>query len=277
MSDNLTDDEARAFQEEADQELTPDCMPRETQKTRRRVGPPRRFDQTQLHEDHHGKYVHRDYAAHFFRWGWVSRQIRQGDNVLDIGCGQDQPLAKVLSGRPGGNREHYVGVDLNKITKKFHAGWCRVIDEFNFIERHKELIGTDHVPDGFDRIVCLEVIEHMGVEDGRRMLQAMQDVIVTDGTLYLSTPVFNGLAAANHIHEYRIQELEQLLNETGWFSERRIGTFASMNEIKPVLDEHELRVFNYLRDWFGNDVMATIFASNHPDQSRNNLWVCRPI
>ena len=66
------------------------------QPTRRVVRPPRRFDQTQLKGSALGYMVHRDYAAHFFRWGWATRFIKAGARVLDLGCGQEQPLAKVL-------------------------------------------------------------------------------------------------------------------------------------------------------------------------------------
>jgi 2-polyprenyl-3-methyl-5-hydroxy-6-metoxy-1,4-benzoquinol methylase len=271
MNDNLTDAEAAAFREEEDN-LS------QRQPTRGRQREERRFDKTQLHESHHGQYVHRDYAAHFFRWGWVSRQIQPGEWVLDIGCGQDQPLAKVMSGRPGGNREQYIGVDLNRVAKKFNAAWAKVLDEFNFIEQHDELLQM--IPDGFDRIVCLEVIEHMGVGDGRRLLEAAQKVIVQGGTLYLSTPVFSGIAAANHIHEYTVPELQQVLTETGWNVVDRKGTFANISAIKNAMrtagDSHALQMLQRMSMWFGNDVISTLFAHEYPDASRNNIWVCQP-
>src|SRR6266436_3865394 len=62
------------------------------QKTRKGiVKKARRFDQTYLSADVHGHYVHRDYAAHFFRWGWVPRHLAGVDHhrVLDIGCGPE--------------------------------------------------------------------------------------------------------------------------------------------------------------------------------------------
>jgi hypothetical protein len=92
--------------------------------------------------------------------------------------------------------------------------------------------------------------------------------------MYLSTPVFDGYRAANHIHEYTIPELQSLIEESGFTVKRRIGTFASKPEIRPSLDEHERSVYERLEEWFGGDVLSTIFASLHPDQSRNNLWVC---
>ena len=58
----------------------------------------RDFDVTQLHLDAHGKSLHRDYTAHFFRWSFARRFIRNTDNLLDIGCGTELPLIKPLLG-----------------------------------------------------------------------------------------------------------------------------------------------------------------------------------
>ena len=249
-------------------------MEDERQPTRGRVREDRQFDTTQLHESQHGRLVHRDYAAHFFRWGWVQRHFRPGEYILDVGCGQDLPLARLMTNRPGSVREQYYGVDLNRISRKVNFSWATILDEFDITTRATELL--EMIPDGFDHVVCFEVIEHMRKEDGRRLLKSIESVMLSDGHLYLSTPVFNGLAAANHIHEYRIPELAELIDECGLVVEKRIGTFASLPDIKPVLDEDEKKMMAKLDWWFGNEVMSVLFACNHPDQSRNNLWICRP-
>lgn len=230
-----------------------------------------RFNRTQLKAAAHGTLVHRDYAAHFFRWGWVAKQIRLEDNVLDVGCGQDQPLCKVLGGRFGANRGKYVGVDLNPISKPDGHVWAKIIDRFNFIdESHPAL-----TPGKFDVAVNFEVIEHMHVPDGKKMLLKINKLLKPRGRLYLSTPVFNGSAAKNHLHEYRIEELGDLFRDCGFTVERRIGTFASQDEIKPRLSAEELKVMDRLKWWFGGEVLSVLFACNYPDVSRNNLWVCR--
>ena len=241
------------------------------QQTKGRVREDREFDKTQLKSTAYSQRIHRDWIAHVLRWGWVARQIEQGSSILDIGCGQEQNLAKVLAGRPGGNREKYVGVDLNKISKPFNCKWATIIDKFNFIRQWEEL--APHGP--FDSIVLFEVIEHMSVENGRKLLKRVKSLLKRDGKFYLSTPVFNGSAAANHVHEYEIKELATLLIDAGFKVERRVGTFASKSDIYKHLNQHEVIVYNRLNDWFGNDIMSMIFASLYPDQSRNNVWVLR--
>ena len=238
-----------------------------------RIKKERRFDKTQLRASHYGYVVHRDFASHFFRWGWVSRHIKHGSTILDVGCGQDVALARVLSGRIGGNREQYVGIDLNRINKPFNAKWCTVLDEFNFIKDYMEL--KKYAPKGFDYIVNLEMIEHMNIIDGKKLLKNIYNLLSDDGLLYLSTPVFNGKKAANHIYEYRITELKKLLDSCGFFVKRRYGTFISKFDLKKVCKPKHWEVYEQLEEYYGGDVMSTFLAPLYANQARNNLWVLR--
>jgi len=242
--------------------------------------PDRRFDKTQLHADHHGRAVHRDYAAHFFRWGWVARQIKRGDRILDVGCGQEAPLASVLSGNMSTVPECYVGVDLNKPSIKFppiNAGWATYWFETSFMDRWEDVtVANDYTRSlGFNVIVCCEVIEHMEVADGLKLLQTFNKCLAEDGRIYLSTPVFNGKAALNHIHEYEIKELYHLIFDAGFKVERRFGTFMSAHDVKKYASETELELFDQLKEYYSGEVLATFLAPLYPDQSRNNLWVLK--
>jgi hypothetical protein len=232
--------------------------------------PPRRFDKTQLHEDQHGQFVHRDYLAHALRWGWIQRQLEPGKSVLDVGCGQDLPLLKVLGG--GGHPRLpslYCGVDLNTLPE-VNRPWVRLHPEFCFHERHAEL------PYDFDYIVNLEVIEHQSIGDGLQMLYLFHEHLAADGTLFLSTPVFDGEArAANHLHEFTIKQLQGLLEQVGFRVEKRYGTFASWADLKQVWTPEHERVYNQLKFWFGPEVMSVILAPLYPDASRNCIWICK--
>lgn len=172
--------------------------------------------------------------------------------------------------------ELYVGVDLNRISKKSNVRWAKIYDEFDFVLDGNKLV-TEHGK--FDKAVCFEVIEHMDVVDGGLLLVQLFNSLKPGGYLYLSTPVFDGMAAANHIHEYTIPELKGYIEEAGFVVEKRIGTFASkpaiVNAMKKSNDTAGLSVYERLEEWFGGDVMSTFISAIYPDASRNNLWVCR--
>lgn len=251
-------------------------VPQPTRSGQRREA--REYDQTQLRESSHGKTVHRDYAAHYFRWVTVKEATHPGDRVLDIGCGQDQPLVKVLTYQVVHVPEVYVGVDLNPIPKKSGIRWVNIFDQFNFVEdwkhlRHLTCLPTDFA--GYTKICCFEVLEHMGVAHGLTLLRAARELLAPGGTFFLSTPVFDGFAARNHLHEYTIPELTAAVQAAGLQVQARYGTFANVVKLKKVLSAEEKMLWERWRGRLGNDGLSVVFATDHPDQSRNNLWVLK--
>jgi SAM-dependent methyltransferase len=233
------------------------------------VVPDRQFDQTALTEHSHGYRVHRDYAAHFFRWGFASRAIDNTMEVLDVGCGVDCPFVRVLVGAYAkGVPKRYVGVDVNRLPRAPQRPWATFIEEFDFTSRYGEL-------GQFDRIINFEVLEHMGPSDGSKLLAGMRECLKPNGVLYLSTPVFDGVAAANHVHEYTISELAEAVGLAGLRVEQRFGTFANYREIKKVCTPEQLATLDGLNKFYSTDVSACFLAPIYPNASRNNVWVLR--
>ena len=237
----------------------------------------RRFDQTQLHANSSGRSVGRDYAAHFFRWAWITRQIRAGQKLLDIGCGQETPLVFVLTNKVTQLPKLYVGVDLNRIAKKTAIAWTRIIDQFSFVDDYLKLWKRTGMEkdEKFDCACALEIIEHMQPADGKKLLKGAFHLVRPGGYLYLSTPVFSGKAAVNHIHEHTIPELQKLIESTGWIVERRFGTFARINDIKKVAKPEEWATLQKIGEFYNNEVLSVFLAPLYPDSSSNNLWVLR--
>lgn len=249
---------------------------------REKVRDAREFDQTQLHQTQHGRSLHRDYSAHFWRWSFARRHITAKDNVLEIGCGQDRPLSKILTGGASPHVNHYVGVDLNKL-KPSDSQRLTFMSEFNFVNHWKQLKALPEAqPNGFDVIVHLEVIEHMHLKYGLPFLKACHALLKPGGVMLMSTPCYDGKRhAANHIHEYTVDELRGITHRAGFLVERRFGTFMDIKHVgKPC--EHSLaiqqsiaQVADQLSQYYDNDAISCIFAPLYPDHSRNNLWVCR--
>jgi 2-polyprenyl-3-methyl-5-hydroxy-6-metoxy-1,4-benzoquinol methylase len=254
----------------------------------------RDYDKTQLRETGHGKSLHRDYSGHFWRWSFARRFINTKHNVLEIGCGEDRPLSKILTGGASAHVNKYVGVDLNKL-KPSGSQRLTFLGEFNFVERHKELFKLDpEFKDGFDIVVHYEVIEHMKVEHGVKLLKAAFAALKPGGMMLMSTPCYDGVRhAANHIHEYTVPELQKYTEKAGFVVDQRFGVFMDIKHIGKVApkevgyrtiseEPHEKKmqdavklVRKGLEQYFDNDAISCIFAPLYPDQSRNNLWLCR--
>lgn len=248
-------------------------------KTRQVKRDERDFDTTQLKMSGHGRTLHRDYSAHFWRWSFARRFITAKDSVIEIGCGEEKPLSKILTGGAAAHVDRYVGVDLNKLkeSKSQRLDFYGEVDFTNprvrkkILEQHGE----------FDIAVHFEVIEHMQVASGRKLLKGCLEALKPGGVMLMSTPVYDGKRhAANHIHEYYADELQEEVEKAGFVVERRFGTFMDIKHIgKADTDrcstEAIKEVSDALREYFDNDAISNIFGPLYQDHSRNNLWVCR--
>lgn len=255
----------------------------------------RRFDQTCLDiENNQGFLIHRDYGAHFFKYGFARRLVSTAPraagsypiiNFADIGCGPKFPIAwTFIQPRPPFDTEHsrIVGLDLSRVKHAPGARWVRVHDEID--------VTTDETRDfllaeygGFDFLSCLEVIEHMPPADGDNMLRAMRAIMKPEAVAMISTPVFNGSQAANHIYEYEIDELKEKFPANGFKIVDRYGTFMSVHDVKKALDTigddavaaKLLDIYTRIRSYYSDEVVAMWFAPMFPDFSRNNVWVIK--
>jgi 2-polyprenyl-3-methyl-5-hydroxy-6-metoxy-1,4-benzoquinol methylase len=247
-----------------------------------------KFDTTSLTPNSvQAKTLGRDYSAHFFRWSFARRLIKKTDHVLDLGCGVDQPLKKILFNSGGGALcASYTGVDLNKLKAQANQHVTLFPEtDFTSAAGFKKVTTAEGGPTGgrqFDVIVHLEIIEHMPVEAGAKLLANCYKALKPGGLMVMSTPVYDGKHhAANHIHEYTVDELMKAVTKAKFTVERRFGTFMDIKHIGKVgLQESHLNdaiktVRDRLGEYFDNDALANIFGPLYPNHARNNLWMCR--
>ena len=239
----------------------------------------RDYDLTQLREAGHGRSLHRDYSAHFFRWAFARRHITATDHVLEISCGQDRPLSKILTGGIAPHVDTYVGVDLNPL-KPSESQRLTFLGEFNFIERWKELKARR--PKGYDVVVSMEVVEHFHSRFMPTFMNACHALMKPGGTMLLSTPCYDGRRqAANHINEMTIDQLHRHIDKAKLITTARYGTFIDIKHIgtartsQLVSNEAVLELKKALSLYFDNDAISCIFAPLYADSARNNLWVLK--
>lgn len=264
------------------------------QPTAHRVVEHGEYDITSLKPAQYENAVHRDWIGHNVRWGWASRLLKKGDRVLEPGCGRESMLLKHIQTNSSIIPELFVGVDLDMIKferdrlkaqaegKARTCKWADLYQHFNFVTQAQQLI-DQYGEASFDKIVSFEVYEHITPEVGLRYLDQCWRLLAPDGVLLLSTPVFNGKKAANHIREYTVAELHAILEDRGFEIVDRFGTFASYYDVKRGLptvmsdDEAEvvLKVYERCREFYGDNLLAGMLAPLVPDHSRNCSWVCR--
>jgi len=262
-------------------------------------------------------FIHRDYIAHCLRWTHVAKHLQKSyatARILDIGCGVDLPLARLLySSRL--IAYDYVGVEYNKSHKfkvePFHSGkfplsvygsvdfanddqvmirqpeygWDRETMKDDLVMFYKGDSGIESEHRLPNTLVSFEMIEHIEPSHCRAVLKKMRMIMqhtksVTgeNPVAFISTPCWdpNVGAAGNHVNEMTFTALGALLEDLGFRIENVAGTFASQRDYKTQLtaDGH-LKTYEALAKHFDSNYLATIFAPLYPEHSRNALWTLR--
>lgn len=229
-------------------------------------------------------FIHRDYIAHCFRWSHVIKQLSRGQKyktarILDIGCGRLMPMGTMLhSSRMA--PAYYCGVEYGPVdrhnpsvatTLNSEAFNCDIWENTD-IRKFK----MDEGEELFDVIVCFEMLEHVEPSMVLETLQKIREVSKPDAVCFISTPCFNGDAAANHVNEMTYDALRAVFIQEGFVIEDVHGTFASISDYQMDMTPAEKDIFMRLRDYYDVNVLSNIFAPMHPEHSRNCLWEISP-
>lgn len=223
-------------------------------------------------------FLHRDYIAHCLRWSHVCRELSRGQlyktaDILDIGCGKEVPLAKLMySSRLIPETGSYTGIDVNslEVPAMFHTGKF----DIELIER-SDVCEYDFGASTFRVITCFEVMEHVEPDHTFRMLKTINRLLEDGGRAYLSTPCydFETGAAANHVNEMSYAAFGSLIESAGLAVHKTYGTFASIKDYQHLLNPTQREMFDKLREYYDTNYLATIFAPLFPANARNALWV----
>lgn len=240
-------------------------------------------------------FIHRDYIAHCLRWSHVvkrlyERKMYESARILDIGCGRELPMAKMLYSSKLTPAQYY-GVDVGPIndedfdkinkTGKFPA---KIWDNTNFLEMTVEDVGIEVVDDVRSGqlpnvVTCMEVLEHVEPKMMMDMLEHMKWLTSEDARFFISTPCWNRVdCAANHVNEMLYESLGAAFERHGFIVENVYGTFASIRDYEDQLHKvcRDLPdIFNALRAYYDTNLLSCIFAPLFPAQSRNCLWELR--
>jgi SAM-dependent methyltransferase len=144
-------------------------------------------------------------AAFFWRYEWVSDYCA-GKDVLDVPCGMGWGTSQIRGAKS------LVGLDISDDAIR-EANW-RYGNAVRF--QCGDMARLDFPTSSFDLVSCLEGIEHVSPEIGRRFLEASERILRPGGLLLLSSPYCRRAEHSGnpyHVHEYQPEEIRALLSE----------------------------------------------------------------
>ena len=228
---------------------------------------------------------HRDQFAHYLRWTHILKEAKIGDRIVDFGCGKGNLLEVLYRNRFKCSK--YIGIDIRSKTiasaqQKFKdVDWAEFITEDLVLNTNN----TDFASLKADKVCSFEVLEHVGKQNADKFLINFYACGNDNAKYYLSTPNYdpNVGAAGNHtydsgdgrgeaVQEFDHFELEKLLLK--YFTiDAKYGTFASIRDYKPLMNEWQIKMFEYIKEYYDSNLVSNLMAPFFPENSRNTLWV----
>lgn len=139
------------------------------------------------HHMYKDQQASRDWNRHVLEF--YVQQFKQGQRVLDVGCGEGQFLEAATA---QGISAQGVDCDTRMVSVSRQKGLDVVEDDlFHYLAGHKEQ---------FDGVFSSNLIEHLTVQDALRFLQSAFQVLRPGGTLLVATP--NPESLIVHLYEF---------------------------------------------------------------------------
>lgn len=228
---------------------------------------------------------HRDQFAHYMRWTHILKEAKIGETICDFGCGNGN-LLEVLY-RNKFKQARYVGLDIReKAIEQANAKFAKVDwAEFYAADLIKNYFDYESIE--ADKVCSFEVLEHVGKQNADAFMINFKACGNQDALYYISTPNHDAHvgAAGNHtydsgdgrgvaVQEFTHEELTELF-EKHFDIVRKFGTFASIRDYKPLMNEWQTKMFEHLKEYYDSNLLSNIMAPFFPEHSRNTLWVIK--
>jgi SAM-dependent methyltransferase len=158
-----------------------------------------------------GLIAHNAFTAERYRRVVAAASLREGDRILDYGCG-DGALLGVLQRQSRGQSCELHGFDPNALAVELAGKALAAYDVRATIHASLASIPDAH----FDRVVCTEVIEHASAPQD--LLIEIARVLKPGGRLVMTTPIrlTEHPEDPNHVREWFPGEFIRIFETGVW-------------------------------------------------------------
>lgn len=159
----------------------------------------------------------------------------EGKRVLDIPCGVGWGTSFLRGTR------RLVGIDLSEEAIDYATQHYSDTAEFQ-VGDMTQLAFQD---ESFDLVICLEGIEHVPTEVGRKFVRQAARVLTPSGRIIVTNPLPDPKRQPNpyHIHEYELEELRALLEPFFYTEREEVRDIGGVSIVYYVGCRHEGEIF----------------------------------
>ena len=181
--------------------------------------------------------------------------LKSGDTLLDIGCGWGT-LAKFASVNYGASA---TGVTLGRNQTAWGNNGLR---KAGITEEQSRILCHDYrdiaVPEqGYKKITCLEMAEHVGVRHFNSFLRQVYDMLDDDGVFFLQIAglrkswQYEDLIWGLFMNKYIFPGADAS-TPLGWFVDQLEGAGFEIKHIDTIGVHYSATIWRWYRNWMGN-------------------------
>jgi len=182
-------------------------------------------------------------------------QLQPNESVLDIGCGWGT-LAKFASTNYGARA---TGVTLGRNQTAWGNAGLR---KAGIPEEQSKILCMDYrdipVPEGgYDKITCLEMVEHVGVRHLSTFLRQVHDMLDDDGVFFLQYAglrkswQYEDLIWGLFMNKYIFPGADAS-TPLGWFVDKLEGAGFEVKSIDTIGVHYSATLWRWYRNWMAN-------------------------
>jgi hypothetical protein len=204
----------------------------------------------------------------FMLWTIILRYARGGERVCDFGCGDGSLLELEYRNRTG--ISSYIGMDKNTVLiEANNVKWNQLSLWATFITADLTSGGNDHstfLNIAADTVVAFNVPDNLTKVE---LLYFIENCFMcgnSEATYYIRLPRETDL--------FSEQDLEKFIT-TYFIVKNRFGTIGSTEKFKPLMNEWQFKMYEYLIQYYSDEFVAGFLAPFFPDQCQQNIWVLK--
>lgn len=223
-----------------------------------------------IRREHLAHFVH--YKKNIHEMKKLAKKLGRPIKVLDVGCGEANTLRMFWAADTSVKKEilkTYIGIDGDPgvigATEEIVKTPLRGIK--GRLEVCDITLGTFPVKAGeIDLIINNEVLEHIPQDKVPNVLRAIRRALSPEGFALISTPNKDGTRdklPADHVYEWRLEELHQAFHDAGLKCEQCIGVYIQKPKLIAYLREHAPTMVAFAEarwEEFGNDIGSIMTA-----------------